>query len=126
MQNLGYEYDDFSNLASRKDNKRDMEESFLYDDLNRLRTITKNGVVSSMKYDDYGRVFSKQANGQTVFDNAQYQTFDGNGVLKPHAISGARMATNPFQREPKPHIYHVRQGEDHNTRRPNAIIRIWL
>lgn len=91
IQSFSYEYDDFSNLASRTDNKRGMEESFLYDDLNRLTTITTNGVASSIEYDDYGRIISKQANGQTVFDNAQYQTFDNNGVLKPHAISGAEI-----------------------------------
>ena len=99
IQSFSYEYDDFSNLASRTDNKRGMEESFLYDDLNRLTTITTNGVASSIEYDDYGRIISKQANGQTVFDNAQYQTFDNNGVLKPHAISGASVATNPFPGE---------------------------
>ena len=36
LQNLRYDYDGFSNLASRKDEERDMEETFTYDHLNRL------------------------------------------------------------------------------------------
>lgn len=99
IQSFSFDYDDFSNLANRKDDKRGMEESFLYDDLNRLTTITTNGVVSSMEYDDYGRIISKMADGQMVFNNAKYETFDEIGSLKPHAISEANMAINPFPGE---------------------------
>ncbi len=91
IQSFSYGYDDFSNLASRKDEKRGMEETFLYDGLNRLTTITLDGVESSMKYDAYGRIHSKMADGHVVFGNAQYNTYDDNGMLKPHAISGAEM-----------------------------------
>ena len=36
LQNLTYDYDKFGNLASRKDHKRNLEEIFTYDDMNRL------------------------------------------------------------------------------------------
>lgn len=93
IQSFSYGYDDFCNLASRKDEKRGMEESFLYDDLNRLTTITMNGVENRMEYDAYGRLYSKMADGQIVFRKAQYNTNDDNGMLKPHAISDAEMGS---------------------------------
>ena len=96
IQSFSYDYDDFSNLDARKDNKRGMEESFLYDDLNRLTTITMNGVESSMGYDPYGRLISKQVDGQDVFADAKYETYDLDGNLKPHAISQATMPNNLF------------------------------
>lgn len=96
IQSFSYHYDDFSNLDARKDSKYGMEECFLYDDLNRLTTITRNGVESSMGYDSYGRLISKQADGQTVFTEAKYETYDQSGNLKPHAISEATMPSNPF------------------------------
>ena len=36
LQNLSYGYDIFGNLASRKDNLRNLEETFRYDKMNRL------------------------------------------------------------------------------------------
>ena len=39
MQNLSYGYDKFGNLASRKDNLRNLEETFLYYNMNRLTDI---------------------------------------------------------------------------------------
>lgn len=96
IQSFSYSYDDFSNLAGRTDNKRNLEETFTYDDLNRLTSITLNNVESQMVYDDYGRVISKQTDGQTVFSAAQYAFYDQGGHLKPHAISSATMPTDPF------------------------------
>ena len=93
IQSFSYGFDDFCNLASRKDEKRGMEENFLYDDLNRLTTITMNGVESRMEYDAYGRIYSKMTDGQIVFRKAQYNTNDDNGMLKPHAISDAEMGS---------------------------------
>ena len=48
-----------------------------------------------MVYDAFGRILSKEADGHTVFGNAQYNTYDDNGVLKPHAISAVTME-NPL------------------------------
>ena len=96
IQSFSYHYNDFSNLDARKDNVHGMEEGFLYDNLNRLETITLNGVESSMVYDPYGRLLSKQADGLTVFAGARYETYDQSGNLKPHAISEATMTSNPF------------------------------
>ena len=89
IQDFAYDYDDFSNLAARTENKYalPMTESFTYDRLNRLDSIKFNNVASVMTYDPHGRILSKQAEGQTVFNGAQYATYDQQGRLKPHAIS---------------------------------------
>ena len=86
-----------ANLAARKDNLRNLEETFRYDELYRLVGVRLNGGNhDGIKYDAYGRMASKQAYGQTVFEGAQYETYDHAGRLKPHAMSGATMALRPF------------------------------
>jgi len=92
LQNLQYDYDGFSNLASRKDMKRNMEERFGYDHLNRLTQIwlgnTQTGVTV---YDSYGRMVSKASDGQSLFSNAVY-----NLTTKPHAIDRAAAYVGVF------------------------------
>lgn len=98
IQDFGYEYDIFGNLAARTEDKfiMPLRESFQYDRLNRLKTVTLGVVESSMDYDAQGRILLKEADGQTVFSNAQYNTLDPLGNLKPHAISSATVTGNPF------------------------------
>lgn len=99
IQNFGYSYDIFGNLAARTEDKFAMPitETCTYDYLNRLTTVTLNGSVSSdIAYDAFGRILSKEADGQTVFSGAQYNTYDQYNNLKPHAISSATMAENPI------------------------------
>ena len=92
LQDLWYEYDDFANLAARKDNIRNLEERFTYDNLNRLETIALNGgTPDRIEYDAFGRILSKQADGNMVFDNPVYD--DAN---KPHAIRSAQTYGDPF------------------------------
>ena len=93
VQDFLYHYDVFGNLASRTERKytTPMTESFGYDELNRLKTIALNGVVSSMWYDDYGRIGSKMAGGEMVFYEADYDNRD-----RPHAIRGAEINNNAF------------------------------
>ena len=97
LQNLWYDYDDFGNFVARKDNLRNLEETFTYDPLDRLSDIVLNGTpTGAHKYDAYGRIGSKRADGQSVFDQAEYGTYDHSGRLKPHAISGAQVHGSPF------------------------------
>ena len=100
IQEFSYSYDDFGNLAGRKDCVFEMYESFLYDDWNRLTDITlfnqNTTVHSGISYDCLGRMTSKQTDGVLVFSDAQYNTRDEYGNLKPHAISGALMSDNVF------------------------------
>ncbi|MDO5315335.1 MAG: hypothetical protein Q4F82_04415 [bacterium] len=54
MQNLSYNYDKFGNLASRKDNLRNLEETFHYDKMNRLTDIYLGTTHSQIVYDPLG------------------------------------------------------------------------
>ncbi len=90
-------------IATRKDNRTNMGESFTYDDMNRLTGITLTrpsgqDLVCSVTYDALGRMTSRQAvtsvNGtpqvttvfsQPVFDNA-----------KVHALTSAATAEGVF------------------------------
>lgn len=100
LQDLWYDYDDFGNLAARKDNFRNLEETFTYDHLNRLDSIKLNGVhTGRMAYDALGRMTDKMADRQTVFASARYDYVGPDGQLRPHAISRATVEGNPFPAE---------------------------
>lgn len=92
LQDLSYEYDGFSNLASRTDNKRNLEESFTYDHLNRLTGIwLNNSRTGWMDYDSYGCMTRKVMDNLLVFSDAVY-----NETTKPHAIDRAETDANVF------------------------------
>ena len=68
------------NLTYRKDNRRNKQENFTYDNLNRLKTY--GGIV--MDYDPKGNITKKGDVG-----TFHYQT-----PHKPYALSGADIGTN--------------------------------
>ena len=73
-QDLKYSYDSFGNLVNRsKSSGSNKNESFVYDEFNRLVEIRMNNAVTGgMKYDNYGNILSKNADKSTVFYDAQY------------------------------------------------------
>ena len=84
---------EFTNLASRKDNMRNLEETFTYDDMNRLT--------------------AKTAGGQAVFSNPTFT------AGKPHALASATTAEGVFPATAQTVTYtgfdkvsKVRQGND--------------
>ena len=92
IQNFTYTYDGFCNLASRKDNMINLEETFFYDPQNRLTEVWIGASqTGSSAYDGYGRMTSKTAGGQPVFSNAVYNT-----TAKPHAMDAATTANGVF------------------------------
>ena len=95
LQNLSYDYDNFGNLASRKDNLRNLEETFHYDKMNRLTDIYLGNTHSQIVYDPLGRMTSKQADGQTVFANASFAAAAGQPA-RPHAMKSAETAEGVF------------------------------
>ena len=127
LQNLTYGYDNFGNLASRKDNIKNMEETFTYDGMNRLTGVTLKrpsgqDLVCSVTYDALGRMTSRQAvtaeNGApqvtSVFSDAVYNT-----TAKPHAMDAATTAEGVFPATPQAVTYtgfdkaaKVKQGND--------------
>ena len=95
LQDLSYEYDGFSNLASRTDNKRNLEERFTYDHLNRLTGIwLGNNRTGWMDYDAYGRMAGKTIDNSVVFVNAEYDA-----TAKPHAIDYADVDAGSFSEQ---------------------------
>jgi RHS repeat-associated protein len=98
LQHLTYDYDDFGNLLSRTDHRLNngygVTETFTYDRLDRLGSVMLNSVQKGQTlYDDYGRITSKTADGQTVF------TTNGNSydmTDKPHALKSASVPEGLF------------------------------
>ena len=85
LQNLRYDYDGFGNLAFRKDETRNLIESFEYDHLNRLKIIKRGSLTTGMMdYDPYGRMTGKVSDNTPIFSDARY-----NLTSKPHAIDEA-------------------------------------
>ena len=90
LQDFGYDYDIFANLAARKDNKRNLKETFTYDHLNRLTDIwLNNAPTGHMAYDALGRMTDKRTDGRNVFSAAQHDYVGPDGRLRPHAVSSA-------------------------------------
>ena len=126
LQNLSFVYDNFGNLASRKDHNFNMEETFTYDDMNRLTGITLirasgQDLHCAVSYDAMGRMTSRQAvtevNGvpqvTTVFTQP---VFD---ATKVHALASAQTTPELFPEDTQNIIFtgfdkvgKVRQGTD--------------
>ena len=98
LQLLDYEYDYFGNLEVRRDMRRNLEERFYYDELDRLESVELNGVNTGLTlYDELGRMTFKQADGETVFSSAEYDYVGPDGQLRPHAISAVTTNVSPSQ-----------------------------
>ena len=78
IQNWAYSFNSIGSLMSRWDISRNLNEEFVYDNLNRLTTVKKNGSQTlSVTYDDLGNITSKSDVGSYTYD----PTGD-----KPHAV----------------------------------------
>ena len=103
LQNFTYGYDNFGNLASQKDNRKNMEETFTYDGMNRLTGVTLKcpsgqDLVCSVTYDALGRMTSRQAvtaeNGMPQVTSVFSQpVFD---PAKVHALTSATTTEGMF------------------------------
>ena len=84
IQNLDYLYDGFGNMVSRiKSTGNYMEESFEYDNYDRLVGIRLNGKeTAKIHYDTYGNIMRKEVNGIDVFYDAIYDFNRPNMVVK--------------------------------------------
>lgn len=73
VQNLSYSYDVLGNLSSRQDNVTTSQESFTYDDLNRLTTYSLQGpgasgiVTRTVSYDSIGNITAKSDAGNYFY-----------------------------------------------------------
>ncbi len=115
IQNFSYNYDGFCNLASRKDNMSNLEETFEYDSQNRLKKVRLGPTLTGASvYDSYGRMTAKTANGQLIFYNAEFGT-----TAKPHAMDAATTVAENFPQVTQTITYtgfdkvsKVKQGND--------------
>jgi len=101
IQEFGYDYDAIGNMAYRSKTLpggQQLKEEFWYDQLNRLTDIKLNGQPTgghSYDEDGLGNIEAKTADGQTLYNNAQY----GEGTHGPHAITSAANTANAFPEE---------------------------
>ena len=87
VQDLHYYYDSNSNLWSREDNVERMREDFVYDELNRLRTVTTNlfgeTVTNEFDYDISGNILFKKDKGNYVYDYTSSQPYTLREIEQP-------------------------------------------
>ncbi|MES2356514.1 MAG: FG-GAP-like repeat-containing protein [Pseudomonadota bacterium] len=85
VQNLAYQYDNGGNLTSRQDSNQNLNETFLYDGLNRLTTSTVNSSGAGIISKTYG--FDAIGNITSRSDVGTY-TYNASGVnsIRPHAV----------------------------------------
>lgn len=101
IQSLVYDYDDYANMTSRKDEKNRSEESFGYDALNRLIRVEDARGSSQFDYDLLGRMTAKTHPEGAVFHHAHYSG------AKPHAIKSVQAPTGVFPQENMTIQYNV-------------------
>lgn len=106
IQNWEYYFDPVGNLRTRRDVKRNQNEDFAYDGLNRLCAVYKNGKLSQlMTYDTGGNILSKS-------DVGTYNYEDGSNKLvsitdcKRTIASWDNIAYNSFEK-----ITHIASGD---------------
>lgn len=89
VQNLSYQWDKVGNLTQRKDANlallsASLTEDFTYDNLNRLKTSTLNGVANlGMTYYANGNIATKSDVGTYGYPT------QGSGSVRPHAVTTA-------------------------------------
>lgn len=75
IQNWTYSFDVVGNLVARRDLKRNLTETFAYDGLYRLTTVSKNGqVTQAMTYDNAGNITSKSDVGTYCYGGGNVLT----------------------------------------------------
>jgi RHS repeat-associated protein len=88
VQNLSYSYDSLGNLQSRNDANQNLNETFLYDSLNRLTSGTVNSlgaglVTQSIAYNAIGNIVSRSDVGSYAYGPAN---------SRPHALTEVQLA----------------------------------
>ena len=83
IQNWTYEYNLIGNLTKRKDNSRNLTETFGYDTLDRLVWVRKNGqLTQQVTYDAAGNILSKTGVGSDFIyqdDTNRLLSYDSDG-----------------------------------------------
>ena len=91
IQDLYYEWDKLGNLTRREDLDQSVYETFTYDDLNRLKSASRNGTSTlTVSYNNLGNITSKSDVGSYTY---------GAGSAGPHAvtsITGTRPGTYSY------------------------------
>ena len=81
VQNHHYSYDDIGNLTQREDRNNNNIEDFTFDDLNRLKTTTIQGLdTKTINYDSIGNITFKTGVGDYLYSKTN---------AGPHAVTSA-------------------------------------
>jgi RHS repeat-associated protein len=120
IQDLEYDWDEVASLTRRESIYHGLEETFTYDDLNRLETISLNSQLSQqMSYDTLGNITTKGLPGGPTWSywptrphavmstgDTLYQ-YDGNG--NETSASGSRSRESTYRSHNKP--CNISRGE---------------
>ncbi len=93
VQNLNYTYDELGNLKIRDDQRAEQKETFLYDALSRLRSVTYENstgaqvVTQSLRYDRSGNILCRQADSACTSNPNVANYLYGQGSAGPHAAT---------------------------------------
>jgi RHS repeat-associated protein len=85
---VAFTYDDFGNRASMADGQA-ANETYSYDDLNRLTAVTRGSDTYSYQYDPAGNVTKRTLADATVLD----YTYDDDGRMATAKVGGSTVAT---------------------------------
>ena len=89
-QDLNYTWDAIGNLLSRQDGNQSLSESFGYDVVNRLQSVSLNGNATlSMSYDAIGNISSKSDVGTYNYTTQQSACAYTGLPAQPHAVRNA-------------------------------------
>lgn len=87
VQNLSYQYDKLGNVTGRNDTKNGATDSFIYDELNRLKHSTVNAADIQYNYDALGNITYRSDVGTYAYP------VSGAGVLRPHALKNMALSS---------------------------------
>ena len=115
LQDLSYQYDNYSNLTERSDLKIQNTERFGYDALNRLTSVDDAKGHSTFLYDPLGRMTEKSDAYGTVFCNADYSG------PKPHALKSVQAPHGTFPQERMDLVFNMFDKVERITEGTNTV-----
>jgi len=109
IQDIEYAWYNIANLKYRYDRSKSIKEEFLYDDVNRLESVIRNGVQTlSMSYDELGNITKKSDVGDYSYEGPRPHAVTAiNGNNMPISLLLQEIQYTSFDK-----IKHIDEGEN--------------